>query len=76
MHSGGSAKIPTGKTSHRLGVLSLLTMELLNKLDKHVNIREGVLFGFNSAHSLRVNLERHIKQLQLPNKSSVDVMKW
>ena len=59
-----------------MAVLSSLTVELINELDSCVDIKKGKLFGFNSSHSLRVNLERHIKQLTLPKEISIDVTKW
>ena len=76
MQDGGTAKIPTGKTAHRTGVLSSLTVEMINELDSYVSIRKGKLFGFNSSNALRKNLDRHIAQLELPKESSIDVTKW
>ena len=76
MQHGGMAKIPTGKTAFRTGVLSSLTVELINELDSCLKIRSGKLFGFNSANSLRVNLGRLITQIKLPKESSIDVTKW
>ena len=37
---------------------------------------EDKVFDFNSANSLRVNLERKIQRLVLPEGSSIDVKKW
>ena len=76
MNNGGMAKIPTGKTAFRTGVLSILTVELINELNSNMDIRKGTLFGFNSSNSLIKNLNRHVKQLKLPKESSIDVTKW
>ena len=37
---------------------------------------EGKVFDFNSSHSLRVNLDRKIQRVVLPEGSSIDVEKW
>ena len=36
---------------------------------------EGKVFDFNSSHSLRVNLDRKIQRVVLPEGSSIDVEK-
>ena len=76
MEHGGMAKIPTGKTAFRTGVLSSLTVELINELDRDMDIRKGKLFGFNKANSLIKNLDRHVAHVTLPKESSIDVTKW
>ena len=75
-NGGGTDKIPTGKTAFRPGVLSSLTVDLINELDRNIEIKKGKLFGYNSADSLRKTLGRHVRQLKLPKESSIDVTKW
>ena len=78
-HENGmvTAFLQSGKSpSSRTCTLSPRTVKLLDQLDAGKKNLTDKIFGFNSAKSLVMNLDRKVNKLELPEGSAIKKYKW